>query len=186
MKLSIIILNFYTKNLVKYVIKSIKETVKNIPYEIIVVDNGTYDGVDSMLNEFYPDVKFLQTGSNLGYSAGNNAGLKIAQGEYIMIMNPDIFCLPGAVESMVSYLERNSDIGILVPQLLNGDRSIQLSCRKFQTLKTVIYRRTPLGLTKSGKEYLDGFLMKNVDHTKIMDIDWAIGACHLFKRSDID
>ena len=186
MKLSIIILNFYSKNLIEFAIKRLKETILNTSYEIIVVDNGTYDGVDAMLAQLYPEVIFHQTGKNLGYSAGNNAGVALAKGEYIMIMNPDIFVMPGSVDSLVSYLSQHSDIGLLAPQLINGDHSIQFAPRRFQSLATVLYRRTPLGLTKAGKKHLKEFLMEDVDHTQVMDVDWVLGACHVFSKKFFD
>lgn len=186
MKLSIIILNYHTRNLVKYAIAQLIKSIKNTTYEIIVVDNGTYDGVDDMISQNYPQVRFLQTGSNLGFAAGNNEGVKISKGEYIMILNPDIFVQEGAIDKMVAYMESHPDVGILGPQLLNGDNSVQLSCRKFQTIKTIFYRRTPFGLTESGKKYLRDFLMMDVDHNQIMDVDWMMGACHLFRKKDID
>ncbi|MCC6639067.1 glycosyltransferase family 2 protein [Candidatus Falkowbacteria bacterium] len=186
MKLSIVILNYYSRYLIEFAIKRLKETIRTTTYEIIVVDNGTYDGTKEMLNELYPEVIFVQTGKNLGYSAGNNAGVAVAQGDYVMIMNPDIFVQPHAVDDLVSYISQHNDIGLLAPQLINGDGSVQMSIRTFQTLMTVIYRRTPLGLTTFGKQHLKKFLMEEVDHSSIMDVDWALGACHLFPKKFFD
>jgi GT2 family glycosyltransferase len=86
MDLTIIILDYHLKNLIKYCIKNIKATVHGINYEIIVVDNGTYCGTEEMLKEFYPEVRFIQTGKNLGFGAGNNVGIREAKGDFVLII----------------------------------------------------------------------------------------------------
>lgn len=186
MDLSIIILNYKSKNLVKYCIKRIKETVRDLSYEIIVVDNDSRDGVGEMVAENYPDVKFIQTGSNLGFSRGNNIGIKSSQGSFVMIMNPDIFALPGAIDRMVAYMKEHSEIGLLGPQLLNGDKSVQYSCRRFLTPLSVLDRRTPLGKTKGGHRRLAEYLMTDTNHSKIREVDWLMGACQLVRKADLE
>ena len=76
MDLSIIILNYKTKGLVKQCIRNVKVSTANLDYEIIIVDNGSNDGVEEMIRENFPEIKFIQTGKNLGFAAGNNIGIK--------------------------------------------------------------------------------------------------------------
>ncbi|MCX6745679.1 MAG: glycosyltransferase [Candidatus Parcubacteria bacterium] len=70
MNLSIIILNYKTKGLVKQCLKNVMATVKNLDYELIVIDNGSNDGCEKMIKENFPGLKFIQTGKNLGFAAG--------------------------------------------------------------------------------------------------------------------
>lgn len=186
MDLSIIILNYKTKKLVRYALQHLQQTVSGLSYEIIVVDNDSRDGIEQMLSEEFPTVRFIQTGSNIGFAKGNNTGMKEAKGEYIMILNPDIFVLPESVNSMVSYMKQHPEIGMLGPKLLNGDRTIQYSCRTFITPWTVLYRRTILGRTKAGKKHLQKYLMENDSHDQIKEVDWIMGACQLVRAKDLE
>jgi len=186
MDLSIIILNYKTRRLVKYALQHLQQTVSGLSYEIIVVDNGSNDGIGTMLAEEFPAVRFIQTGSNLGFATGNNIGMKNALGEYIMILNPDIFVLPQAVNKMLDYMKQHPEIGMLGPKLMNGNRTIQYSCRTFIRPLTVLYRRTFLGRTKTGQKHLKEYLMQNESHDQIRPVDWIMGACQLVRKKDLD
>lgn len=186
MDLSIIILDYHLKNLIKYCIKNIKATTHGLNYEIIVVDNGTYCGTEEMLAEFYPEVKFIQTGKNLGFAGGNNVGIRAAKGDYVMIMNPDITVQPEAINNLVAYMKSHPEVGLAGPQLQNPDGSLQYSCFKFQSFKSILYRRTFLGHTKAGKEFLKNYMLRATDHNQIMPVDWMMGACQIVRRGDLE
>ena len=89
MDVSIVILNYKTKGLVKQCIRNVMVSTSGLEYEIIVVDNGSNDGIEEMMKEIFSDIKFIQTGKNLGFAAGTNVGIRQAQGKYIMLLNPD-------------------------------------------------------------------------------------------------
>lgn len=182
MNLSIIILNYKTKGLVKQCLKNVMATVKNLDYELIVIDNGSNDGCEKMIKENFPGLKFIQTGKNLGFAAGNNFGLKIAQGKYIMILNPDITILDNAIEKMVAFMENNSEVGLAGPKLISPDGQYQISCRTFQTPRLILYRRTPLGRLPFAKKELDEHLMLEFDHATNLEVDWVMGACMLVRK----
>lgn len=186
MDLSIIILNYKTRKLVRYALAHLQQTVSGLSYEIIVVDNDSRDGMEKMIADDFPEVKFIQTGSNLGFAKGNNIGMQNALGEYIMILNPDVFVMPEAVNSMVGYLKQHPEIGMLGPKLLNGNKTIQYSCRTFIRPLTVLYRRTLLGKTKAGQRHLTKYLMQSVSHDQIRQVDWIMGACQLVRKKDLE
>jgi len=204
MKVSIIILNYKSKGLLKQCLKGIILSQPKIDYEIIVVDNNSNDGslkmVDEMMSPDYfiksemkssqklimPPYKTIQSPSNDGFSAGNNLGIKVAQGKYIMILNPDIAIVPGVIERMFEYMEQNPAAGIIAPKLLNPDRTIQYSCRRFPNYFVPIFRRTLIGHLPFAKKLVDDYLMVNFDHKKTIEVDWLFGACLLVRKSVLD
>ncbi len=186
MELSIIILNYKTRGLTKQCIKNIQENTVGLSYEIIVVDNGSNDGCEQMLKENFTDIKFIQTGKNLGFAAGNNYGIKAAQGEYLMIVNPDIVILDNAVEKLLDFMKKNPEVGLAGPRLNNPDGTYQISCRTFQNIKSILYRRTPLGRMKLFKDELARHLMLDFDHAASRPVDWVMGACMIIRRSAVD
>lgn len=186
MDLSIIILDFHLKNLIKYCIKNIKETVHDLNYEIIVIDNGSKCGTEEMLKELYPDVRFIQNGENFGFAKGNNIAIKQAKGDYIMIMNPDITVKQNAINNIVDYIKQHPEVGLVGPKLLNPNETLQYTAMKFQTFKSVFYRRTFLGKTKKGEEFLNDYQLRDWDHNDIREVDWVMGACQTVRKSDLD
>ncbi len=185
MDLSIVILNYNTKGLLKYCLKGIARAKPELRYEIIVIDNASSDGTAAMIQHEFKDVQFIPSPYNCGFAAGNNMGLRRAQGEYVMLMNPDIVVQQGALEAMVEYLKLHEDVGLVGPQLSNPDGSIQYSCAHFPTILTPLYRRTPLGRLPQGQQAVRSYIMIDADHTATQEVDWLLGACLMFKRKHI-
>lgn len=120
-KVSVVILNFKVKDEVIECVQSVlNSTYKNI--EIIVVDNNSNDGLIDSVKKF-PQVKFIQNEKNLGYTGGNNIGIKKAiekKADYVFILNPDTTIDPKAIESLV-WVAEEEDAGIFGPKILFGD-----------------------------------------------------------------
>ena len=127
MKLSIIIVNYNTKDLLKNCIDSITASSPKFAYEIIVIDNASFDGSREVINS-YPDIKKIFNRDNAGFACANNIGIETAGGEYVLLLNSDTVVLPGVIDKMVEYMDKNSDAGILGPKLIgkNGE-TIQMS-----------------------------------------------------------
>ena len=120
MELSIIILNYKSSQLIKYQLKKLANYNFNFDTEIIVIDNDSRDDIESIVQEF-PNVKFIQSGKNIGFCAANNLAAKSARGKYIMILNPDIRIEQFTIEKLYETLKSNDNIGIIGPRLINAD-----------------------------------------------------------------
>ncbi len=181
MELSIIILTYKNKNLVQFVLKDLLKSDLPERTEVIVVDNDSQDNIEKMINEKYPQVRFIQVGKNLGFAGGNNAGIKAANGKYILIMNPDIFVKDNSIIKLYNYIksEEINNVGLVAPRINNPDGSLQDTSYRFHKWTTPIYRRTFLGKTKMGKKHLDEFLMTNWDRRTTKEIDWIQGSCFI-------
>ncbi len=149
--------------------------------EIIVVDNSPSEGLERKLKEQFPRVIYMSSQGNEGFARANNRGIGKAQGEYLLILNPDCIVMPLSIHTMIEYLDLHPDTGIVAPQLLNPDGSIQYSCHQFPTWYMPLARRTLLGNTSWGKDYIRDYDMEEWDHTTVKDIDWAMGACLLVR-----
>jgi len=181
--LSIIIVNYQTKDKVKDCLASIlKIKDYKFSYEIIIVENSF--GQDSFdkneLNLFGNNIKFIFNQKNLGMGKGNNIGIEHSLGEYILVLNPDIVVLNRAIEDLFFYLKNNPEIGIIGPKLISKTDSLMYSCYFFPKLYTPILRRT--FLKKIFVSTLANYQMKNFDHSTIKEVDWLCGASLMFKR----
>lgn len=186
MDLSIIILNYKSKGLVKQCVKTIGLHPPSCSYEVIVVDNDSRDGVGAILAEKFSEVRFIQTGMNIGYACGNNVGIRASLGKYVMIMNPDITVMPGSIDALMAHMNVNPDIGMTGPRLIHPDGSNDESCFRFPTPAIPVYRRTPLGATTLGKAAVAHYVMDDFDRLATTEVDWLLGATVLVRRSAID
>lgn len=187
--ISIIIVNFNQKNLLKQCLKGIELVKPKLDYEIIVVDNASKDGSQKFLEELktqIKDLKIILNKKNLGFAAGCNLGIKEAKGKYILILNPDIVVLENSIEKLYEFMEENNDVGIAGPKLLNPDKTIQPSCYRYPSWYIPILRRTFLGKFSWAKKKLDYYLMADFDHQTEKEVDWLLGAVLMIRKEMLD
>lgn len=107
MDVSIIIVNWNTKDILKDCLESIFGQTKNIEFEVIVVDNASSDSSVAMVKNDFPGVRFIQNTENIGFAAANNQGMKIATGRYILLLNSDTIILGNAITKTLSFADEN-------------------------------------------------------------------------------
>ena len=137
--LSIIVVNWNVKELLRECLTSIEENDGEHNLEVIVVDSASSDGSPEMVEEAFPWVKLIASKQNLGYPRGNNVGITASNGRHVLILNPDTVILKDALEVMVKYLDDHIDVGVVGPQLLNADGTIQSSRSRFPSLLTGLF-----------------------------------------------
>lgn len=120
MKLSVVILNYNVKHFLEVCIKSVQKALRNIPSEIIVVDNASEDGSLEMMNEQFPAITYLYQNENTGFTVGNNIGVAHAKGEFICILNPDTIVAEDTFERLLEKYASLDSPGILGTQLIDG------------------------------------------------------------------
>lgn len=135
MDVSIIIVNYNTKELLFNCLNSILQNTKDLSFEIIVSDNSSTDGSLEMLAQYFPSVIVIANKKNLGFGAANNKGLSKAKGKYIFYLNSDTLLLNNAIKFFFDYWENNDDlnIGALGSNLLDKDLNIIHSAGEFPT-----------------------------------------------------
>lgn len=171
-KLSVIILNYNTKELTAKCIRSLislyRKQIESKEFELILVDNNSSDG-STPLFEKIKFVKLVKNKENYGFSKGNNIGAKKAQGEYILFLNSDARIEDQGLTKMVDFLQRNSKVGVLGGKLINIDGSQQASCGNFYSL---------INLPLIFSEWI-GFRKKPA---KIQNVDWVSGGSMMIRR----
>ncbi|MBU4421568.1 glycosyltransferase family 2 protein [Candidatus Parcubacteria bacterium] len=183
MTLSIIYINYNTRQLLKQSLKHLFLISPAIDFEVIVVDNNSSDGSSEMLLEKFPQVKVIRSEKNLGYAGGANLGLKNASGSVVAVFNADIFITQNSLETAVNYMDNHIDIAMVGPKLINADGSLQYSCYQFPRPYIPILRRTFLGETKWGKRKVDKYLMKDYSHEDARQVDWLLGGALIARKS---
>ncbi|HWX19236.1 MAG TPA: glycosyltransferase family 2 protein [Candidatus Binatia bacterium] len=134
MKLSIVIICWNDLKVIINCLKSIFDETANLDFEVIVSDNGSTDGSRDHIRQQFPKVRIVENGANLGFAKGNNAGIAVAKGEYILILNPDTIIHDRALEKLVAFAERHPDGGAFGCRVLNPDGSFQNPARPIPTV----------------------------------------------------
>jgi len=186
MELSIIITSYKNPELLKVCIDSIKKNHISDDCEIIVADSATEEKTEIMMREDYPEIKFIASRENIGFSGTVNKGLAVARGKYLLILNGDIIVKKDAIIKLLNYIGSHPDVGIVGPQLLNFNETFQPSTFRFYTPLTIVFRRTFLGKFSFAKKHLDRFLMKDFDHKSIRDVDWMMGSSLMVSRQAVE
>lgn len=128
MTLSILIVNWKSKDFVRQCLLSIQATCAPLQPQIVVVDGGSFDGCGEMIGADFPDVKFVQNQDNIGFGRCNNLGFDVVTGEAVLLLNPDTELKAGSVPLLLRRLSETPYIGMVGARLLNTDGTLQTSC----------------------------------------------------------
>lgn len=183
MDLTIIIVNWNSKEYLQKCIASIFSSTRGIEFEIIVIDNASFDGCGEMLQKSYPQVRFIQSDRNLGFAKANNETFKESRGRNILFLNPDTEVVGSAIEILHHKLNVLPHAGIVGAKVLNRDCSIQTCCiHAFPSIMN---------------QFLDSDFLRNLfPHSNLWgnkslfrksesdtEVDAIGGACLMIKRS---
>jgi GT2 family glycosyltransferase len=165
-------------------------TLFNVPTharsEIAIIDNNCTDGSADWVKENFPAVQLICNRHSKSYAENMNMGMHLLnRGRYFVVMNPDISCLSGLWDKAIEFMDSNSDVGIMGPQLLNPDLTVQPSCRRFSTPRNLLIRGLHMdGLLKNYRP-IQQYLMHDYDHKNTADVDWVTGALMIVRRDAI-
>lgn len=192
MDVSIIIVNYNTKTLLKNCLKSVYDNTTDVSFEVIVSDNGSKDGSLEMIKAEFPSVVLLENNANIGFGAGNNRALAIAKGKFIFYLNSDTVLINNALSFFLDYWLLNNEkfnLGALGANLLNPDGSIQHSCADFPNIDSEL-KDTSREIFVNIKRIFNYYVFKHkraVNKTIIPmttgDVDTIVGAA-LFLKND--
>ena len=154
--------------------------------EVIVVDSGSTDGSRELVRDRFPDVRLVEPAENRGYGAGCNAGMEVAAGRWLLLLNADAWPVEDAIGRLVAFAETRPRLGIAGPPLSNPDGSLQRSVRGFPTpwrLATEYFFLRKLAL---GTRALNAFYGAGFDHRAPAAAEFLMGAVLLLRNEALD
>lgn len=186
MDVSVIIVNYNTKNLCVNCIKSIIEKTKDVEYEIIVVDNNSKDDSVEAIKSNFPNIKLIINKENSGFGMANNKGFEIAKGKYLFCLNPDTLLVNNSIKILYDFMENNPDCGASGGNLYDKDMNKAFSFGYGDDIKSLLLRKTILKYFYR-KEYkkIKNFA-KNADKNKLQEVNHITGADLMLRKSVID
>ncbi len=130
MLLSVIIVNYNVRQFLENALTSISRAIEGMQAEVLVVDNASRDNSVAMVEKTFPWVQVIANRENVGFARANNQALRVAQGKYILLINPDTVVQEETFRVMIRYLDSHPEVGLAGCKVLNPDGSFQLPCRR--------------------------------------------------------
>ena len=185
--LSIIIVSYNVRDLLRKCLKSILSFQKQLTFEVMVIDNHSEDGSAGMIRQEFNGIALLENSWNLGFSAACNQGIKRSRGRFVLLLNPDTEFTPGGITEMVRFMDSHSEAGICGPRMTDCAGNLHYSCRSFPSYLTAIssaqsilnrlFPRNPLSRR---------YLQKNSNRAERVKTDWVSGSCLLARREMLE
>jgi hypothetical protein len=181
MDLSVIIVNWNTEELLRNCLRSVYGTIRDLAFEVIVVDNASSDGSVAMLKVEFPHARRIENYENRGFAAANNQAFRVMNGRYALLLNSDAVLTEGAVGELHAFMEDHPEAVMACGQLVNPDGSKQNSIAVFPTLLTLLVN-VPLLETL----FPDRYPSKRREYRHPIEVDSCVGACMIVRKSAID
>jgi len=176
--LSTIIVNWNTRELLANCLNALGGLPAELRSEVIVVDNASTDGSTEMVSQQFPWVRLIPSNRNLGFGAANNLALQQARGQYVLLLNPDTEVRPGAIETLVQFLDDHPRTGVVGTMLLNPDGTLQPSCHDYYSfMNSLLHNRLIERVTDRWK------VAPAQQAGQPTEVDWMTGACLVARRS---
>ena len=177
-KISIVIVSYNVRYYIVQCIESVRRAIAGLDAEIIVVDNHSKDDTVAFLRENFPDVRLMASQSNLGFSRGNNMAIREAQGEYILLLNPDTVVGERVLQEAVSFMDNHPEAGGAGVQMLNVDGTCALESRRALPTPWVSFMKM-MGSTER-------YYMSHLSWDSPQQIEIISGAFCLLRRKALD
>ena len=187
MKLSIIIVNYNVKYFLEQALLSVRKAILPIEAEVFVVDNNSVDDSVEMVKEKFPEIHLIENKSNPGFSTANNQAIKLAKGEYVLLLNPDTVVEENTFEKCIDFMDAHPDAGGLGVKMIDGSGKFLPESKRGFPSPFVAFCKT-FGLSsifpksKTFNRYHLGFLDENKTH----EVDVLAGAFMMLRKSVLD
>lgn len=183
--LSIVIVTWNSKDYLLECLDSLRRAVEGLGTEIIVVDNASADGTSTAVRERFSGVRLLESGDNLGFARGCNAGMKLANGKYICLINPDVNVLPGCLPKMFQFMQMNQDIGLLGPAMLDRHGQVHRSGMRLPSIWNTLLRSLAADSLFKLLRLPGTFLMSDFQFDVIRDMEVLNGWFWMARREAV-
>jgi GT2 family glycosyltransferase len=166
---------------------SVEKATKNIACEVFVVDNNSVDGSNGMLIHKFPIVKLIANTKNLGFSKANNQAIRLAQGEYVLLLNPDTVVEEDTFEKVIAFMDAHPDAGGLGVKMIDGKgKFLPESKRGLPTPWVAFYKIFGLSRIFKGSKKFGKYHLSYLSNDEVHEIDVLAGAFMLMRKETLD
>jgi len=186
MDVSIVIVNWNTKELLRDCLKSVFEQAGDVDCEVIVIDNASTDGSVEMLKTDVGNVILIENAENRGFAAANNQAMAVAKGRYVLLLNSDTVVLEDCLANIVSFADANPQTAVVGCRVLNHDRTLQPTCFMFPSVLNMLLSSTYLYKLFPKSRFFGREHMIWWDASDVREVDVVRGCFMLVRREAIE
>lgn len=187
MRLSIIIVSYNVRHFLEQCLLSVQKAVQGIDAEVLVADNASSDGTRAYVSGRFSDIRFFWNEENTGFAKANNQLLSVAQGEYILFLNPDTIVPEDCFHKCLKYLDEDNFAGALGVQMIDGTgRFLRESRRSFPSPLISFFKLTGLSALFPRSAVFARYHMGHIDQQAIHETDVLSGAFMMVRKKVID
>jgi len=185
--ISIIIVNYNTKDYLLNCVNSIFESRCRGSFEVIVVDNNSCDNSIKLIEENNSKVDIIKNDNNLGFSKAVNMGLKKSLGKYVCVLNPDTVLNINSLEILFDYMEKEIDVACVSPKIINSDGTFQISCkRSLPKIKNSFFKLTAIDRLFPNSIFFSSYNLLYLDEDISHQVEVISGACMFIRRKTFE
>lgn len=178
---SVVLVTYNPGALLEKCLDALNDEITKLKGEVIVVDNSSSDGTPDLVEKQHADFRLIRNADNRGFAAATNQGLATAQGEFLLLLNPDVVISSGTLTKLIGFLSQHSDIGIVGPRTYDNKGNVALSAYRTQTALAVL-----AGYLKLHMVFPIGRLRRRVttsdSATPPFQVGWVQGSCLMMRR----
>lgn len=187
MKLSVVIVSYNVKYYLEQCLYSVERAIQGISAEVLVVDNASSDDSISYLQSRFPWVKFILNHQNGGFSHANNQAFEQAQGEYVLMLNPDTIVGEDMFANCIAFMDSHPEVGSTGVKMLNRNGTFALESRRGLLTPWVAFCKATKLCNRYPKSRVFGkYYMSYLDENQANPIDMVSGAYMFLRKEALD
>jgi len=186
-KLSVVIVNYNVKHFIEQCLFSVLKASENIACEVFIVDNNSVDGSVTLIQEKFPQVNLIVNKINTGFSVANNQALKIAKGEYVLLLNPDTVVQEDTFSKILAFMDTHPEAGGLGVKMLDGQGNFAPeSKRGLPTPEVAFYKMFGFARLFPKSKRFGKYHLTYMSEDELSEIDVMSGAFMLIRKTVLD
>lgn len=182
MDVSVVIVNWNTKEILSDCLSSIYRQTKKTEFETIVIDNGSQDGSAQMVKEKFPQVSLIKNRWNKGFASANNQGIARVRGRYVLLLNSDTVVLDHAIEKSLEFADNHPEAAVIGCRVLNADQTLQTTCFMYPSLLNMFLESVYLNKLFPNNPFCGREVMSWWHRDSVREVDVVTG-CFMLVRS---
>ena len=183
MDISICIVSLNCSKRLSECLHTLPKAVGNASWEVLIVDNQSTDDTVKMIRRDFPEVTIIPYDENAGFARAQNHAIAHAEGDYIVVLNPDTIAPPNSLSILMDFMNSNREAGVCGPKVLNEDLSFQRSCRRgISTPWPVISYFTKLDRVFRKNAFFSGYHLGHLNEDEIMEVGGVSGSCMMMRK----
>ena len=183
---TVVIVSYNTKDILTECLEALFKNSKGIAMEVIVVDNDSHDGSAAMVRERFKNVSLIANSSNLGFAAANNQAFDIAQGNYIILLNPDAYIGPSSLENAIAFMDGKPQCGICGGKIISPEGNLEPSARRFPSPLSKFLTLSGLSARFPKSPFFNRHEFGGFTHDRPLEVDWVPGTFTIIRKSMLD